>query len=130
MNKLLEKLVPGGFSLALLLLCGVGTASYLSIQRLTEEKRWVFHTHQVIEAIDHTHISLSNAEGARSSYILTKNTVYRKIYQGEKQKVYEVLKVIRQLSSDNPSQQRRLDTLESLIAQKFSLLEQSIDLVG
>ncbi|MEH1922568.1 sensor histidine kinase [Nostoc sp.] len=130
MNKLLEKLVPGGFSLALLLLCGVGTASYLSIQRLTEEKRWVFHTHQVIEALDHTHIGLSNAEGARSSYILTKNTVYRKIYQGEKQKVYEVLKVIRQLSSDNPSQQRRLDTLESLIAQKFSLLEQSIDLVG
>ncbi|MHC0065434.1 sensor histidine kinase [Nostoc sp. UIC 10890] len=130
MNKLLEKFVAGGFSLALLLLCGVGTASYLSIQRLTEEKRWVVHTHQVIKALDHVRIGLGNAEGARSSYIITKNTVYREIYQGEKQKVYEVLKVIRQLSSDNPSQQGRLDKLKPLIAQKFSLLEQSIDLVG
>ena len=130
MNKLLGRLVAGGFSLALLLLCGVGTVSYLSIQRLTEEKRWVFHTHQVIEALDHLRIGLSNAEGARSSYILTKNTVYREIYQEEKQNVYQLLKVIRRLSSDNPSQQGRLDTLEPLIAQKFSLLEQSIDLVG
>ncbi|MGJ5633087.1 PAS domain S-box protein [Nostoc sp. CALU 1950] len=130
MNKLLEKFVAGGFSLALLLLCGVGTASYLSIQRLTEEKRWVVHTHQVIKALDHVRIGLGNAEGARSSYIITKNTVYREIYQGEKQKVYEVLKVIRQLSSDNPSQQGRLDKLKPLIAQKFSLLEQSIDLIG
>jgi PAS domain S-box-containing protein len=130
MNKLLEKSVAGGFSLALLLLCGVGTASYLSIQRLTEEKQWVVHTHKVIEALDHVRISLSNAEGARSSYIFTENTVYREMYQGEKQKVYQVLKVMRQLSIDNSSQQRRLDALEPLIAQKFSLLEQSIDLVG
>ncbi len=130
MNKLLEKLVVGGFSLALLLLCGVGTASYLSIQRLAEEKRWVVHTHQVIESLDHVRISLSNAEGARSSYLLTKNTYYREIYKGEKQKVYEVLKVIRQLTSDNPNQQGRLDIIEPLITQKFSQVEQSIDLVG
>jgi PAS domain S-box-containing protein len=130
MNKLLEKLVASGFSLALLLFCGVGTASYLSIQRLTEEKQWVIHSHQAIEGLDQMGISLSNAEGARSSYILTKNTVYREIYQSEKQKAYQVLKVIRQLTSDNPNQQRRLDTLEPLIAHKFSLLKQSIDLEG
>jgi CHASE3 domain sensor protein len=47
MNKLLEKLVASGFSLALLLFCGVGTASYLSIQRLTEEKQWVIHVYSV-----------------------------------------------------------------------------------
>ncbi len=130
MNKLLEKLVASGFSLALLVLFGVGTVSYLSIQRLTAEKRWVVHTHEVIETLDHVRIGLSNAEGARSSYLLTKNTIDREIYQGEKQKVYEVLKVIRQLIGDNSSQQGRLDRLEPLIAQKFSQLEQSIDLVG
>lgn len=32
------------------------------------------------------------------------------------------------LSSDNSNQQRRLDTLEPLITEKFSLLEESIDL--
>ncbi|MFN6518817.1 MAG: ATP-binding protein [Nostoc sp. CreGUA01] len=128
MNKLSEKFVAGGFSLALLLMSAVAITSYLSIQRLTAEKRWVVHTQQVIESIDRVRIDLGNAESARSSYIFTKNTFYREIYQKQKQKVYQMLKAMRQLSSDNSSQQRRLDTLEALIAQKFSLLEQSINL--
>ncbi|MFN6560173.1 MAG: PAS domain S-box protein [Nostoc sp. ChiSLP01] len=128
MNKLSEKFVGGGFSLALLLMSAVVTASYLSIQRLTAEKRWVVDTQQVIESIDRVCIHLSNAESAQSSYIFTENTVYRETYKQQKQKVYQQLKAIRWLSSDNSNQERRLDTLEPLIAEKFSLLEESIDL--
>ncbi|WP_445634337.1 histidine kinase [Nostoc sp. DSM 114161] len=128
MNKLSEKFVVGGFSLALLLMSAVVTASYLSIQRLTAEKRWVVHTQQVIESIDRIRIHLGNAESAQSNYIFTENTVYRETYKQQKQKVYQLLKAVRWLSSDNSNQERRLDTLEPLIAEKFSLLEESIDL--
>ncbi|WP_414570261.1 PAS domain S-box protein [Nostoc sp. CCY 9925] len=128
MNKLSEKFVVGGFSLALLLMSGVATASYLSIQRLTAERRWVVDIQQVLESIDHVRIGLGNAESARSSYIFTEDTVYRETYKKQKQEVYQMLKAMRRLSSDNSNQQRRLDTLEPLIAQKFSLLEQSINL--
>ncbi|MDZ8238893.1 MAG: PAS domain S-box protein [Nostoc sp. ChiQUE01a] len=128
MNKLSEKFVVGGFSLALLLMSGVATASYLSIQRLTAERRWVVDIQQVLESIDHVRIGLGNAESARSSYIFTEDTVYRETYKKQKQEVYQMLKAMRRLSNDNSNQQRRLDTLEPLIAQKFSLLEQSINL--
>ncbi len=128
MNRLSEKFVAGGFSSALVLLCGVGAVSYLSIERLTAEKRWVIHTYQVIEGLDRIRIGISNAESAQSSYILTQKAVHRETYQGEKQEVYKAIAAIRQLSSDNPDQQRRLDTFEPLIAQKFALLEQSIKL--
>ncbi|MBD6617796.1 PAS domain S-box protein [Komarekiella sp. 'clone 1'] len=130
MNRLSEKFVAGGFSSALILLCGVGAISYLSIERLTAEKRWVIHTYQVIESLDRVRIGLSNAESAQSSYMLTEKAVYRETYQGEKQEVYQAIAAIRQLSSDNPDQQSRLDTFEPLIAQKFALLEQSIKLLS
>ncbi|YAF94422.1 MAG: CHASE3 domain-containing protein [Nodularia sp. CChRGM 3473] len=128
MNKLSGKFVAGGFSLALVLLGGVGVASYVSIQRLNQEKQWVIHTYQVIEALDNMRASFSNAENGRSSYILTGNTVYREIYQDEKQNVYQKLQLIQQLTQDNLKQQNRLEQLEPLIAQKFVLLAQSISL--
>ncbi len=129
MNRLSEKLVAGGFSLALLLLCGVGAVSYLSIQKLREEKQSVIHTYQVLEVLDKMRIGISNAQNARTSYILTQKAAERESYKTENQKVYQTLKSLRQLSSDNTEQQKRLDTLEPLIAQKFALLEQSINLL-
>ncbi|PHJ66530.1 histidine kinase [Nostoc linckia z18] len=128
MNKVSEKFVGGGFSLALLLISVVAATSYLSIQRLTAQKQWVVHTQQVTESIARVPIHLGNAESAQNSYIFTENTLYREAYKQQKQKVYQLLKDMRRLSSDNPNQQKRLDTLEPLVAEKFSLLEQSIDL--
>ncbi len=128
MNKVSEKFVGGGFSLALLLISVVAAASYLSIQRLTAQKQWVVHTQQVTESIARVRIHLGNAESAQNSYIFTENTLYRETYKQQKQKVYQLLKDMRRLSSNNPNQQKRLDTLEPLVAEKFSLLEQSIDL--
>jgi PAS domain S-box-containing protein len=128
MNKLSEKLVPGGFSLALLLLCGVGVASYLSLQRLTEDKQWVIHTYEVLEVLNKTEASLSNVEIGRHSYILTGKAVYLDNYENNKQKVYQYIQTLRQLTRDNPKQQNQLSKLEPLIAQRFALVEQTIKL--
>lgn len=128
MNILSKKFVAGSFGLAILLLCGVATASYFSIQRLREEKQWLIHTHEVIETLDRVFINLSNAKNAQDSYILTGKPVYQQTYEQDKQEVYQLLKSIRQLTKDNPQQLRRLNRLEPLIAQKIALLEQSIKL--
>ncbi|RCJ42713.1 histidine kinase [Nostoc minutum NIES-26] len=128
MNRLSEKFVAGSFGLALLLLCGVATASYLSIQRLREEKRWVIHTYQVLEALDKMEASLSNAEIGRHSYILAGKPVYLETYEREKQNVSQEIQTLEQLIKDNPKQIHRFDALEPLIAQRFSLIEQTIKL--
>ncbi|WGV23318.1 PAS domain S-box protein [Halotia branconii] len=130
MNRLLEKFVAAGFSLALLLLCGVGTVSYLSIQRLRAEKQWVIHTYEVLELLARIRIGLGNAESAKSSYMLTQKAVDRETYNTEKQKVYQTLKSVRHLISNNTGQIKRLDTIEPLIVQRFTLLEQSINLLA
>ncbi|HEY9655903.1 MAG TPA: hypothetical protein V6C50_10455, partial [Crinalium sp.] len=52
MKRQAEKLVAGGFVLALLVLGGVATGSYLSVQRLIASRQWVEHTFEVLRALD------------------------------------------------------------------------------
>ncbi|BAY18869.1 PAS/PAC sensor signal transduction histidine kinase [Anabaenopsis circularis NIES-21] len=128
MNKLSEKFVAGGFSVALLLLCGVGITSFTSFQRLTQEKQWVIHTHQVIEALDYLHLGLSNVENARSNYIFTKKAIYKTVYEQEKQKVTQQIQLIRNLTRNNSQQQAQIQKIETSLIYKFDLLQKSIDI--
>ena len=128
MNKLLEKFVPGGFALALLLLTGAGTASYLSIQKLIDNKLSVEHTHQVLEALDKTSEGLNDAERGRRGYIITGKKFYLQTYKTGIQTNQEAIQSLRKLTSDNPRQQERLNEVEPLIAKSLALLEKSVDL--
>ncbi|ALF52561.1 hypothetical protein ACX27_06440 [Nostoc piscinale CENA21] len=78
MNRLSAKFVAVSFSLALLLLCGVGVISYASFQSLTKESNWVIHTQRVLDNLDHLHMYLRNIETAYSSYIFTSQVTYKK----------------------------------------------------
>lgn len=128
MKKRLEKFVTGSFILALLLLFSVSTASYISFQKLQQEKQWVIHTHEVIDTLDEINFRLINAKNLIRSYILTNNINYKKNYQIEKKNIFQALKFVRQLTSGNLYQQSRMNQLEDLSNQQINLLEQSIDL--
>ncbi|QLE58654.1 PAS domain S-box protein [Nostoc sp. TCL26-01] len=128
MNKLSEKLVLCGFSFALLLLGSVGFISYLSIQKLNTEKRWIIHTYQVIENIDHLKISFANVIRTHNNYIFTSRASEQEDYQQHKQEIYHILQNIRKLTIDNVQQQNRLAHLEPLISKKFFFLDKAIDL--
>ncbi len=129
MKNLSEKLVAGGFALALLVLAGVGTASYLSVQRLIENKRSVEHTRQVLENIAKISDGLKDAQSGRRGYILTKEAIFVKTYKTGSKTTQEAIKAVRKLTVDNPRQQRRLDEIEPLITTRLAGLQQSIESV-
>jgi PAS domain S-box-containing protein len=126
MKRLSEKIVAGGFGVALLLLCSVGVTSYLSIQQLNKDKQWVTHTYQVLATIDGIDEALSSAESARCHLIFTSESFYLQTYQLKKTKIYQELQALRYLTKDNPKQQRRLDLIEPLIYEQIGLFEESI----
>lgn len=128
MKKLSEKVVAGGFGLALLLFCGVGVICYQSFQKLYTDKQWLIHTYQVLAALDQIDDKLLTTETGRRGYILTGKAVYLENYAVDKQKAFQLIKILQQLTKDNPSQQSRLDTLEPLIAKRFASLDRSINL--
>lgn len=124
-----ERIVVGGFGLALLLLCAVGGAAYFNVQMLVENRRWVDHTHRVLKTLNELSSSLNNVETGRRGYVLTEETNYLETYNTEIQSTKEAIETVRQLIRDNLKQKRTLEQLEPIVAQKLALSEQSIDLI-
>jgi methyl-accepting chemotaxis protein len=120
--------IAGGFALALLLLIVIGAVSYRSFVKLATTAEWVTHTHQVLEHISGLVGQLKDAETGQRGYIITGDEAFLEPYQTGSASVANVLKELRQLTADNPNQQKRLDAAEPLIAAKLAELKQTIDL--
>jgi len=124
-----EKLVKGGFALALLVLCGVGWGAYMSVQRLTASRQLVEHTFEVLEAINKTLNGTTVAATGRYGYLMNRQKNNLEDYQIGARASRDGLAALRRLTRDNPIQQSRIVKVEPLILERLVLLQQSIDLV-
>lgn len=120
--------IAAGFTLAFLLLLGIGGVSYRSISALTSTSQLVTHTHQVLEHIADVLSLLKDAETGQRGYVITGDEAFLEPYQAAIGTVHNVVKDLRQLTADNPNQQSRIDKMEPLVAAKLAELKQTIDL--
>jgi len=122
------KLNAVGLGLALLLMGFVNFVSYRNATQLTESAQKLEHTHKVVNNLINVFATLTDAESGRRGYILFGNESELERYNRAIQSIEPKLTQLRQLLVNSPSQQQRLLTLESLIAQRLALFEQSINL--
>src|SRR5258708_2179896 len=106
----------------------MGAGGYRSITALTSPRQLVTHPHQVLEHIAEVLSLLKDAETGQRGYIITGEEAFLEPYQGGTSNVHAVVKEIRELTADNPNQQKRIDEAEPLIAAKLAELKQTIDL--
>jgi methyl-accepting chemotaxis protein len=120
-----------GFGLALVILLAIGTVAYQSSVKLTDTADLVSHTHLLLQNLEGMLSSLKDAETGQRGFILTGEERYLEPYLAAQAATDQKIKTVRQLTSDNPNQQRRLDRLEPLIDGKdgkFAELQETIDL--
>jgi methyl-accepting chemotaxis protein len=120
--------IAAGFALAFLMLAGIGIVAYRGINSLTNTSRLVTHTHEVLEHIANVLSLLQDAETGQRGYIITGDDAFLQPYQTGIGSLPNVVKELRQLTADNPNQQKRIDEAEPLIAAKLAELKQTIDL--
>ena len=120
--------IAAGFTLAFLLLTVIGAVAYRSINSLTTTSRSVTHTHEVLEHISEMIGLLKDAETGQRGYIITGNDSFLEPYRNAVDTMPKVVEKLRSLTSDNPSQQKRLDEAAPLIKAKLAELQQTIDL--
>lgn len=117
-----------GFTLPIVLLAVIGAVAYRSIHSLTNTSHLVAHTHEVLEHVANVLSSLKDAETGQRGYVITGDEAYLEPYQAVVNSIPNVVKELRQLTADNPNQQKRIDEVEPLIAAKLAELKQTIDL--
>jgi methyl-accepting chemotaxis protein len=108
--------------LALAALVIVGTQSYRATRRLITDAAWVNHTQLVREEIASLLAGLHEAETHQRGYLLTGASNYLETSRASAKEVDVHLASLRQLTSDNPNQQRRLDNIDPLIKDRVDAL--------
>ncbi len=120
--------IGGGFTLALAALLIIGMVSYRSTTGMIETADMVDHTHLVLRNLEQLLSTMKDAETGQRGFIITGEERYLEPYNSALGQSDQVLKSVRELTKDNPNQQRRLDALEPLIEGKFAELKETIDL--
>jgi PAS domain S-box-containing protein len=116
------------FSAAILALLVVGAVAYRGMVVSAESDRWVRHTHEVLENTQSLDSAVQSAESSDRGFVLTGNNSYLDSYRTDISNARQDLSIVRDLTVDNPEQQRRIPVLERLMARKFQYGETLIAL--
>src|SRR5437879_9362674 len=109
------KKIAGGFVLAMAIFILVGLISYWSITKLLDTNDMVEHTYLVLTKLARVLSTVEEAETSQRGFIITEEEDFLNQHSAAAQRIVKELAEVRKLTSDNPNQQRRLDTLEPLI---------------
>jgi PAS domain S-box-containing protein len=110
------------FAAAIGLLLAVGVTQVWTIQRFLVNDHLLNHTNEVLTEIESTFADVRDAEFGLKTYVLMDKEGLPSVRQESETAANAHIRKLRQLTSDNPNQQHRLDLLEPLIAARFSAL--------
>ena len=127
-KSILNRKVRLAFGAAILILLVVGTVSYRDMVVSIESDLWVRHTHEVLENLQGLLSAMESVESSYRGFVLTGNESFVEDYRAGVVSVEKDEAAFRNLTADNPEQQRRLPVLESLVGQKVQLGERLIGL--
>src|ERR1700689_2486336 len=108
--------ILAGYFIGLLIFGLVGVVSYRSTTDLVASADTVTHSHQVKEALSAVRSSFVNAETGQRGFVLTGEDRYLDSYRTGTREVDGNLARLRELTADNPAQQRKIDQLQQLAA--------------
>jgi methyl-accepting chemotaxis protein len=122
------KKIALGFAVAFLLLLVISLVAYRSIEALSRTSYAVTHTHQELEATAQLFGSLKDAETGQRGYALTGDESYLEPFNTATAAMDGEFKNLRDLASDEPQQQKRIDTLQALATAKLTELRKTIEM--
>jgi len=111
---------------------GYGTAFFLLLisylltlyanRQLLEQANMVDHTNKVIKGLEELGSNMKDAETGVKGFIMMKDRKFLDPFYTSHARVDSVFKTVSQFVADNPVQKQRIDTVKSLIAKKYEIL--------
>jgi len=127
MRLSLERRIQIGFGIAVAIILAVAAASLRSTAATVDSAIWVAHTLQARGELEATFADLIEAETGVRGYVITGDTTYLAPYQAARANLGTLVAGLRTLTADNPLQQRRLDSLETLVAARLERFRWTIE---
>ena len=118
-NPLFNRKLQLAFGSAILALIVVAAMSYRGMVVSTESDRWVRHTHEVLENLQSSLSAMLEVESSDREFVITGNDQFLKSYRDSILRLQQEETIVRNLTMDNPEQQRQISTLRGLADQKI-----------
>jgi len=116
-----------GFLFAATAIVALLVVANFNISRLSAASDLKTHTYEVLNALGDTLSLLKDAETGQRGYLLTGQEVYLEPYNASLGLIEKDLRLLRELTKNNPQQQRRLDALQPLVASRLALIADTIE---
>jgi signal transduction histidine kinase len=116
------------FASALVLLLLSGIAASVTILRLWQAAQWVTHSYDVQLALADAQSALAKAARLRTVYINSGDTGILPQYESAKNETIDLTRRVRELTTDNPTQQDLYGGLRELTDRRVALLDESVAL--
>ena len=123
-----ERKVRVGFAFLLTCLIAIAAVSYPTVVRLRQDTARVEHTYQVLARMSVLLSAVTDAEDGARGYAITGQHEYLDPFQSGLRNANDALRDLRHLTADNAVEQRRLDVLAPIIANRLALLSQRVEL--
>lgn len=127
-NIKLSKKLYAGFSAVLVILIVLSILSYSNFTKLNEANSWDKHTYEVIVELNEAMQAMGNMETGQRGFSLTGNDASLEPFNEGNKNFDTHLNKAKALTSDNPTQQEKLNKVLELEQQWLKLAEEAIDL--
>jgi len=107
-----------GYTLSLLILCGIGWIAYANTKELIDDAHWVSHTQRVLERLEFAVSALKDEESGSRGYALSGDEVYAEQRGAATGKAAAAFDEVTELVRDNPRQLQRIKLLRQLAVNK------------
>jgi PAS domain S-box-containing protein len=122
-----QKLIP--LSFIMLASNGfIGYVVYKSDQKLLDSEQWVQHTEQVIFQSGNIRALGKDIETASMGFVITNDKAFLEPLYIAPKTAFTYIKELKQLTLDNPAQQKRIDSLNFYLNKRLDFSFQTIEL--
>lgn len=118
--------IGAGFAFGMTLLVAMGALAYVNTTRLIAATERVTHTYEVRARLKSVVIAMAEAEAGVRGYMLTNDEAYLGPNAAAAAAIPSLFAEFRQMTADNPVQQKAVDDLEPLVSARLVALSAAI----
>ena len=122
-----EKKIGITIVLGISALLGIASVQYRTVTEAANRASWVDHTERVLVTLEETLRAAAWVQNAARGYVITGDLAMLAPREAAIAELHENLRRLRELTADNPRQQKRLDTLDPIVVQLLAVQKNLAD---
>jgi signal transduction histidine kinase/CHASE3 domain sensor protein len=119
-NSIYHKII---FTISLFILFFISVLTVKHINNISKSTELLMHSYEVNLELEHLFSYIKGSENNLRGYLISKDTLYLKLYQNDIKRVNDSFSTLKNLTKNNPKQQENLESLFDIIGKRYQYMD-------